>query len=231
MRLPATLLDLRQSPRAHLDLPVRIRCHGPLGMRLEVTQTIDVSRGGLLVQSKQRCQPGTRVWVAYPYDPAASPASHSETAARVVRVEPNPPGGTTGNHNGLAQTYRVALKLRLQRKAARIRSTVERRARARVYSAVPIFVRMANGRRHGEAMTQDLSRGGVRFETSDIYAVGECIRAQISFAEWAGDGEIAGRVVRVETIDDVSLPAPIAEPGLGKSAMYTSVAVKWMPRV
>jgi PilZ domain len=228
---PPIQLEERRSPRVQLGLPVRIRSHGPLGMRLEVTQTIDVGRHGLLVLCRERCEPGTRVWLAYPYEPSASSTAHSEIAARVMRVEPDPRDRTsdTDTGNQRAQGYRIALKFRPRSEGKFIQPSVERRTSTRVYSAVPIFVCTASGRCHGEAMTQDLSRGGVRFETSDIYAVGDCVHAKLPFAEWPAAGEIAGRIVRVQTIEDVSLPAPAAVPGMGRSAMYASVAMKWLP--
>lgn len=199
-----------------LDLPVRIRWHGPLGMRLEVTQTIDVAREGLLVRRKEQCAPGTRVWVAYPYDRTASPMAQTETAARVMRVEPNSPEG-----------YRIALRFHLPRKGEFGQPTLERRASARVHSAVPIFVRPADGRWPEECMTQDLSRSGVRFETSHIFSVGDLVLAKIPWAEWARAGEISGRVSRVEAMLDDSAPAPLADPESLKSAMYASVSVQW----
>ena len=55
-------VDLRKSPRARLHLPARIRWLGPLGMRLEITETIDVSREGLLYPPLRTVQPaGPRV--------------------------------------------------------------------------------------------------------------------------------------------------------------------------
>ncbi len=217
-----------------LDLPVRIRWHGPTGMRLEVTQTIDVGRQGLLVRRKEQCQPGARIWVAYPYDPAASPVAHTETAARVIRVErlaATAGAAQVGNHSSAhrsaANDYRVALHFRSPRAGSRVYRGRERRASERMYSAVPIFVRAANGRWPEEAMTQDLSHGGVRFETCQIYAVGDLVCGKIPWAGWARAGEVTGRVMRVEMVEDASVPAPMSQPELGRSAMYASVAVEW----
>ncbi len=50
MNPAATLLELRKHPRAPLKLPARVRWRGPLGMRMESTQTLDVSRNGIRVQ-------------------------------------------------------------------------------------------------------------------------------------------------------------------------------------
>ena len=40
--------DLRTSSRVPLTLPIRLRWQGALGQTMEVTQTLDSSRGGLL---------------------------------------------------------------------------------------------------------------------------------------------------------------------------------------
>jgi hypothetical protein len=162
------------------------------------------------------------------------PIGSIETAARVMRVEQPRLGeqALPGEQALLGEEctpdgYRVALHFRLARRGTFIQPSVERRTSARVYSAVPIFVRAAGGRWPEEAMTQDLSRGGVRVETCQIYAVGDRVMAKIPWAEWARAGEIAGRGVRVEATEDASVPAPMAEPQVGKSAIYVSVAVAW----
>ncbi len=93
MSEPATFVDLRKHPRAQLQLPARIRWQGPLGMRLEVTQTVDVSRDGMLFRRNEPCERLARVWVAFPFDPAAGGSTQPETPARIVRVEPDASGG------------------------------------------------------------------------------------------------------------------------------------------
>ena len=208
--------DQRKSPRVQLKMPARVRWHGPLGMRLELTQTIDVAREGLLLRRKEKCSLGTRVWVTYPYDKTAPAMSMTETPARVVRVDETPVDG-----------FQVALHLHLPRKAGRPQFGIERRVSSRVYSAVPIFVRIADSPWPEESMTQDFSRSGVRFETNQIYAQGDLVYAKIPWAEWSRAGEIEGRVARVESTPDVSVPAPLADPDAGRTAIYTSVAVRW----
>jgi hypothetical protein len=220
MQHPALSLEQRnenrKSPRVQLKLPVRIRWHGPLGMRLELTQTVEVAREGLLVRRKEKCSLGTRVWVTYPYDKTARTVSMTETPARILRVEQ---AGSDG--------FFVVLHLNLPRKLGAAQIGLERRCSARVYSAVPIFVRMADCPWPEESMTQDFSRSGVRFETNQIYAQGDRVFAQIPWAEWGRTGEIEGRVARVESTSDLSVPAPLADPDAGTTAIYTSVAVEW----
>src|SRR5271163_4727560 len=102
MNPSATFLELRKHPRAQLKLPARVRWRGPLGMRMESTHTLDVSRNGIRVQRNECCEPGSRVWVVFPFDAAAVGGVPPETPARVVRVESASSAG-----------YQVALQLEL----------------------------------------------------------------------------------------------------------------------
>jgi len=76
-------------------------------------------------------------------------------------------------------------------------------------------------------MTEDVSRDGARFGTSQIYETGEEVLAKLSGGEWSTTGEIPGRVVRVETLDDVPEHASAITPEGGPRAVFTSVAVEW----
>jgi len=207
--------ELRRHRRAQLELPVRVRSQGPLGMRLEGAQTIDVSRDGLQILRGEPCEVHSRVWVICPYYPSASSAAQPETPARVTRVEATPEG------------YRVALHLELPPKASPRSPIQERRACARAPFALPIFVRPLGTPWPEESMTQDISRCGVRFESSHIYAPGDRIMAKIPWGEWTKGSEVAGRVVRVETMKIHPGRAPLADPSSGRSAVLTSVSVKW----
>ncbi len=71
----ASFFDLRKHPRAQLKLPARIRWHGPIGMRLEITETTDVSRDGMLFHRGEPCDRMARMWVAFPFDPGAGAAT------------------------------------------------------------------------------------------------------------------------------------------------------------
>jgi len=210
-------VDLRKSPRARLRLPARIRWLGPLGMRLEITETIDVSRDGLLVRRSEPCVPRARVWVAYPFDPSAA-AIQPETPARVARV-----------HGGAKGGFYVGLELQLPTRELVRSAENEHRRTARFSFSLPIFVRPSGSQWPEESMTQNVSNSGVRFETTQTYKVGEMVRAKIPWGEWAKTGEILGRVVRVEG------PAEAPdEMGNGAPRQSTvnlplmSVAVEWM---
>ncbi len=215
---PDAQVDLRKHPRAQLTLPVRIRWRGPIGMRLEITETVDVSREGMLFHRNEPCDRQARMWVAFPFDPAAGLASEPETPARVVRVEPDTKDGG----------HWIAIKFETITRARQLPAGRERRAFERIPFALPIFVRLAGTPWPEEFMTQDISQNGTRFETSHLFAPGDKVLAKIPWGEWLKTGEVAGRVVRVETMGDSAGPAPARNPEEGRSAMITSVAVEWI---
>lgn len=211
----APTTELRAHPRSSLRLPLRLRWRGPLGLRMETTHTVDVSREGLLVFRREPCELNSRVWVTFPYDPEAGRAVQPETSARVLRVEADPDGG-----------FRVALHLELRRSSVRLPGQ-ERRNSARMTFSLPIFVREEGSPWPEESMTEDISRGGVRFESSRIYAAGEGVRAQIPWDQWAAAGEIFGRVVRVKCGPfTITEPAP-GSPALSPASGPASIAVRW----
>ncbi len=215
MALATVLTDMRKHPRAPLQLPARLRWHGPLGMRLESTETIDVSREGLLLRRDEYCQVGARVWVACPFDRDASAGAQPEIPARIMRVEREPSGD-----------FRVGLQLELRRNSPPPGGR-ERRGAPRVSCSLPIFVRAAGTRWPEELMTEDVSRDGARFGTSHIYETGEEVIAKLSGGEWSTIGEIPGRVVRVEALDGVPARASAITPKGGPRALFASVAVEW----
>jgi len=203
----AISLELRKHPRSHLQMLARIRSRGPFGMRLEVTQTIDASREGLLVHRREPCDPPARVWVVFPFDPSSA-SVQPETPARVVRVEDDPMGG-----------YRVALHLEQPSRELQEPPVDERRGTQRIPFALPIFVRPKGTPWPEESMTRDVSSGGAKFYTSQGYLPDDTVLATIPWGEWSKCGEIPGRVVRVETAES-ELNAP----------QISSVAVQWLPR-
>src|SRR5271155_2864317 len=133
MNLAPTFLELRKHPRAQLQLPARVRWRGPLGMRMESTHTLDVSRNGIRVQRNESCEAGSRVWVVFPFDASSAAGVPPETPARVVRVE-----------SGRGAGYQVSLQLELPSRIASRPTDRERRACSRISFALPIFVRVEN---------------------------------------------------------------------------------------
>jgi hypothetical protein len=217
MHRSTTWIELRKHPRAPLRLPTRIRWYGPLGMRLEVTKTIDASREGFLFHRDEPCELMARVWVAFPFDPAADAWLQPETPARIVRVESDPEGG-----------FHVGVHLLLPPRRSPLPPAQERRSSPRLSLALPVFMRPAGTPWPEESMTQDISQSGARFETPHIYEVGDPVLAKIPWGEWARAGEIPGRVVRVEAIDDTSGASPSASPEVSAGTTLTCVAVQWI---
>src|SRR6266571_8092594 len=78
--------ERREHRRAQLKLPVRLRWPGPLRQLMEVSETLDVSRGGLLARSSNDCRSGAPLWVTFPYDSSLS-SNLPEVPARIARVE------------------------------------------------------------------------------------------------------------------------------------------------
>ncbi len=214
MLRPPASMDLRRHPRALLSLPVRIRWYGPLGMRFDTTDTIDASREGLLVRRAEPCEVHTRVWVAFPYD--AQNGVQPERSATVVRSDREAGDG-----------FRVALQLEPQDRCAPKDPILERRRDERVSLALPIFVRLASTPFPEESMTRDISRSGLRFETSHVYDSGEDLLARLPWSK-TPEGEIHGRVVRVEWIGDGRVRGPVPSADAPLDAILTSVAVQWL---
>jgi hypothetical protein len=212
----STFLELRKHPRAQLKLAARIRWRGPLGMRMESTHTLDVSRNGIRVQRNESCEIGSRVWVVFPFDASSAAGVPPETPARVVRVESGRGGG-----------YQVSLQLELPARAESGPADRERRACSRISFALPIFVRALGFPWPEESMTQDISRVGARFESAHIYSAGDAVLAKIPWGDWARAGEITAHIVRVENSASPSSAAPLSDPLAATSAILTSVAVRW----
>lgn len=216
MQGSATRIELRKHPRARLGLPARIRWLGPLGMRLEVAHAIDASREGLLIRRNERCDSRARVWVVFPFDAGTAAFVQTETPARIARVEPGADGG-----------FYVGLHLKLPGESPPPAGK-ERRKSPRLRFALPIFVRPSGTPWPEESMTQDVSRGGLRFETRYAYTAGETVLAQVPWGEWANEGQIIGRVLRVEALKDAPDAVPMTSSGADAGQILASVAVQWM---
>jgi len=132
------------------------------------------------------------LWVAFPFDPAAS-AAQPEVAAQVVRSSVQD------------QTERWAVALEYRRAPGLPGGKGAGNGTARKNGsrdiALPIRVRPPNMPWHEEAMTFEVAPGKVRFVTNREYAFGE--RLLISFdarsdAPWSGDEEWEGEVTGIE---------------------------------
>jgi hypothetical protein len=209
-------IEQRKHPRAQLTLPVRVRWQGSLGMRLEITETIDISREGLLIRRNDPRATPSRVWVAFPFDPNAAGAVQPETPARILRSEADPAGG-----------WRLALRLEVPQREVPQPGGSERRKTARIPFALPIFVRAQGTPWPEESMTRDISRSGVQFETAQVYEKGEVVLAKIPWGEWDKAGEIPGRVMHIEPMAG---EAPEGSSGSAEnsSQVLNSVGVEWL---
>ena len=188
-------MQRRQHPRVRLRLSARLRWSAPLGQRIEQCETINASRGGLLVVCRDAHSAGHPLWVTFPFDAEAS-ATQPEVAARVVRRD-----AATGTDG---ERWNVALKFEQSgilpgRNGEN--SGISRKNGAGRGIALPIRVRPPNVPWHEEAMTFEVAPGKVRFVTNREYAFGE--RLLISFdarsdAPWSGDEEWEGEVTGIE---------------------------------
>jgi len=79
-------VDRREHHRVQLRIPARLRWTTPLGQTTEICETLNVSRGGLLVPCKENHASGTPLWITFPYD-ATLPFGQPEVLAYVLRSE------------------------------------------------------------------------------------------------------------------------------------------------
>lgn len=188
-------MQRRQYPRVRLRLAARLRWSAPLGQRIEHCETINASRGGLLVACHEAHSPGHPLWVTFPFDADAS-AMQPEVLSRVLRRD------AAGQSNGAC--WAVALQFEppgiLHGRNGRNRGLAERND-ADGNIALPIRVRPPNVPWHEEAMTFEVAPGKVKFVTHREYAFGE--RLLVSFAArsdapWSGDDEWEGEVTGIE---------------------------------
>jgi hypothetical protein len=201
-------MDRREHHRAQLNLPVRIRWNTPFGQKTEVCETLDISRGGLLVPCQETHAAGVPLWVTFPYDTSLGDGQ-PEMAAKVVRVG-RAHNGNGSNFTGEASNERAvalhfALRFRPESNGNGHVKESERRESPRRPLAVPVRVRPEHIPWFEEAMTIDVSVRGLRLLSSREYQEGE--RLLVSFepmasAPWPPASETAVRVVRIEAMPE-----------------------------
>jgi len=167
-----------------------------LGQRTDQCETLNVSRGGLLLACEEAHGVAHPVWVTIPYDPQASGAQ-PETLARVVRCWP-------ANEEKLS-CWNVAIQFEgaahAQTPENGSRGTNKNQNGTGNKISLPIRVRLQNVPWHEEAMTVEVSRDKLKFVTNRQYAFGQ--RLLVSFgaggeAPWTGDGEWETEVTGIE---------------------------------
>lgn len=186
-------------------MQVRLRWPGPLRQTTEITETLDVSRGGLLVYSADGPHPGRPLWLTFPYENSMT-VVEPEILAHVLRVERRPAGGSF-------------LAIRFDPSAVAIvaeKPIIERRFLPRTVIGVPISVRLPSSPWPEETMTRDLSADGLSFITPRVYNLGDTLKVAMALGVtptgWASRGEISGRVVRVTPAPRVSASAASESP-------------------
>ncbi len=85
-------MDRRVHHRVQLRLPARLRWTTPFGQKTEVCETVNVSRGGVLVPCRQAHAEGLSLWVTFPYDGSIA-YGQPEILAKIVRR-----GATENSH-------------------------------------------------------------------------------------------------------------------------------------
>jgi hypothetical protein len=195
-----------------MRLPARLRWTTPLGQKIELSETIDVSRGGLLLSSKEPHSIGVPLWVTFPYD-ALLPDGQPEVLARVVRCgevleairatnirekiqtqiaseqERSAKLDQLARAIGISDapaTFAVAIHFDEQAHADsngnHARHDPERRASPRHALAVPVRVRPEMIPWFEEAMTLDFSLNGMRFRSRREYQSGEHLKVALEDA-------------------------------------------------
>jgi len=201
-----TPTDSREHRRVRMRLPVRMRWTTPFGQKIELGETIDVSRSGLLVSTKEFHTPGITLWVTFPYDASLSDGQ-PEILARVARCnevlgvirstnarekvqlasaseqERSRKSDQLARAPGISDapaTFAVAFHLKEQAHASSNGTTgghePERRGSARRALAVPVRVHPEGIPWFEEAMTIDISAKGMRFRSHREYAPGDHLK-------------------------------------------------------
>jgi hypothetical protein len=204
-------MDSRLHRRVRMRLPVRLRWTTPFGQKIELAETIDVSRGGLLVSTKEAHSGGTSVWATFPYD-ASLGDGQPEVAAHVVRCQEVLEVVRATNAREKIQTksqsarelsakldqlaraigitdvpatFAVAIHLEEHQRSASNgnvhRSEPEKRSGTRKALAIPVRVHPERIPWFEEAMTIDISAKGMRFRSQREYAPGDHLK--IAFAD------------------------------------------------
>lgn len=185
--------------RVRMRLPARLRWTSPFGQKIELAETKDVSRGGLLLYTEELHAPGVSLWVTFPYD-ASLRQGQPEVSARVVRC---------GELSAAPLCFSLAIQFGAQARSAHngngARREPERRGGPRRSLAMPIRVRLESVPWFEETMSLDFSPRGMRFRSQREYATGELLRIALedaSSASWPGSGEFSAKVVRVAPVPD-----------------------------
>jgi hypothetical protein len=204
--------ERRHRPRVLLEMPVRVRWLGPFGLETEITQSRNVSRGGLLVVSANARQTGSLLWATFPYDPAVA-FTESETPGKVVRCAENfairnAPANTIAIEFHQPDQISQSDVLAVNNSSSHM-GRLERRVHARIELAFLIRVERAVRNLRSapqdlespqwpeETMTVEVSPAGMLFCTLRIYELGEQLNIAAQPGRKLSVGERRARVVRI----------------------------------
>jgi hypothetical protein len=199
-------MQTREHHRVRICLPVRLRWATPFGQKIELSETLDVSRGGLLLTTNELHSAGASLWVTFPCD-ASLPDGQPEVLARVIRsgevveitrandartkvrpqtalpqahsIRADKPARAVGI-SATPTTFAVAIQFEERGHATsngnRARRDPERRVSPRCSLGVPVRVRPEHIPWFEEAMTLDFSSRGMRFRSQREYSLGEQLK-------------------------------------------------------
>jgi hypothetical protein len=183
-----------------LSLPVRLHWLGPLGLESEILETLDAGRGGLLVASRELRAQGALVWVTLPFD-AGSSTLEPEAPAHVARSKTTPSGG---HLTGIAFANNNKHSLRAtdsefspNAPMVAIPGGKDRRRHARTQLALLTRIVGGDPSWPDEAMTVDISRGGLLFCTLRVYEKGEIVRLAVPHGTRHSARASIARVARI----------------------------------
>lgn len=209
---PITLQDIwptfhsperRRHPRVPLNLPVRLRWIGVLGQTVIQTQTLDVSRGGMLapleLSRNQAFHLHSPAWATLPYD-EASMQLQPETPVRVARYKETPSGAFL-----LGLEFKEVLPAAASSRTAAPHVPEQRRA-ARSTLAVPVRVHWEGAPWPEDSMTINVAATGVLFCARRLYAPGDEVTLTLPrdlLPGLASSGEpVPARIVRRISLPD-----------------------------
>jgi len=189
-------MERRRHHRVPLALPIRLRWPGPFGHAVEVRETLDVSRGGALVESNHSHAPGAALWVTFPFEPAL-PESPWEFPAHIVWVAPDESGARVAIEFGSVRSRAAAA-------GNRPRQENEHRSAPRRILSIPVRVRLNGLLWHEDAMTLDISADGLSFLSTCLYEPGSRVYVSLMNRSWASpwtaEREVPAVVTRVEPL-------------------------------
>jgi hypothetical protein len=192
--------ERRRHPRALLSLPVRLRWLGPLGLETEISETLDVGRGGILVSSREPRAEGELAWVTFPFDAGAANAE-PETPAHVSRAKTTPSGGhLAGIALADCATHSRATGNSISSLITPVKSQycgAERRRHPRTRLALLIRIRGADPAWPEDTMTVDISRRGLQFCTLRVHDRGGAVTLALPRSPWLSGGDRRARVARI----------------------------------